>query len=167
MARALIRMAFNPLNGKAGRDNQPRAILSWGRKRLVLPFAPDGYEAGEWGRRSTQIDRPSRKPILVDLGPNLDYVRYPNLAIANRDGSSIGPILSDLKDLAESWAAVTVSGLSYLEQGPWRLTSVRPIITRRLPNNAPRLAQVDLTFGEVTRIQTRIARSKRRRKKDN
>lgn len=155
MPQAIIRMPM-----RSALDTSGRAVLTWGKNRLELPFAPDGYEAGEWGRRTTQQDRPVRKPVLVDIGQNLDVIRYPNLAIANRDGTSIAPILSVLKTLAESWTPITISGLSYLEQGPWRLMSVRPIITRRLPNNAPLLAQVDLTFGEVTRFTTRIARSK-------
>lgn len=142
----------------------PRAIIrTRSGKAVTLPFAPQGYEATGFARSWQQVDRPSRKSVMVDTAPGLEQVSF-SIVVSNRFGSSIAQPLKDLMEIArEPNGVVTVTNLSGFETGkPWRMAECNITVRRREHGtNEPSMAEVSFTFVELADIKTRIARSGR------
>jgi hypothetical protein len=138
----------------------PKMVLRMGKVRVVLPFAPTGYEA-RYGRSWQEVPRPVLKPVAVDSGGALTQVQY-GFTVAYADGRRIGPVLRGLQQMAERRDGVlTIAGASGLEKGPWRLVDLRVRVTKRQQGtNAPLVADVELGLVEVTRVRARIGRSR-------
>jgi hypothetical protein len=139
----------------------PKVVLRAGKQRVVLPFAPEGWEWEGLGREYQEIARPGRVPVAVDTGGRLPRVRW-QFTVAYPDGKPIGAVLRGLEKIADRpGGKVAVSGASGLETGPWHVGDLRVTVTRRQHGtNQPVRAEVDLLLVGVTRVRTRIGRSR-------
>lgn len=126
---------------------------------VVLPFAPTGFQASGWARKWADLERSTRKNVLVDTGPGLRRITFP-ITLGRADSTSISDVLRDLMQLADAAGVVTITGLSTLEYGPWRLEDVRVNVTHRTTTNEPRIAEVELDLAEFTEFKARIGRSR-------
>lgn len=143
-----------------GSTNRRRVTLADGQGNVVtLPFAPTGFQASGWARKWANLERSTRKNVIVDTGPGLRGVTL-TLTIGRPDGSSISDIMRDLMQLADAADVITVTGLSTFEVGPWRLQDVRVNVTHRTTDNEPRIAEVELDLTEFTEFTAKIARTK-------
>lgn len=141
----------------------PKAVLrDEVGNRLVLPFAPTGYDAEGWARKWVEVERPGRVSVLVDTGPSLASLAF-TIVVARPGGDAIDDLLDALKSLASRPnAAITVTGLSVAEEGPWRFVECGARVLRRQHGtNAATIAEVSITFAAVTELRARIARSRR------
>lgn len=103
----------------------PKAILEAEKgTRLVLPYAPRGSDLTGLADTWERVDRPGRRPLNLHTGKRLPGMVL-NLILARRDHqTSIETILAKLVALGESRERVTLSNMSPLERGPWRIVDL-------------------------------------------
>lgn len=130
---------------------------------VAVPFAPTGGEWGGAARRWVEVSRPMRPAVLADTGPGLGVVAY-TLLVAHRDGAAITAVLAGLRRIAAASGeagAVTVTGLSQAEAGPWRVTDLGVKVTRREHGtNEPVEAEVSVTLTQIVDLVVTVGRAK-------
>lgn len=103
----------------------PKAILEAEKgTRLVLPYAPQGSDLGGLADTWDVVGRPGRKPLVLHSGKRLPTMGL-TILLARRDHqTSIEQLLAKLVELGEARERVTLSNMSPLERGPWRITDL-------------------------------------------
>lgn len=112
-----------PVVVPAGRH--PKAILEAERGvKLIVPYAPRSTTLAGLADRWEPVDRPGRKPLTLRAGRRLPTLTL-TLPLARADHQdSIEDLLAALAGLGEAEERVTLSGMSPLERGPWRITDL-------------------------------------------
>jgi nucleoid-associated protein YgaU len=103
----------------------PKALLEAERGvKLVIPYAPRGAELGGLADTWERVDRPGRKPLTLRTGRRLPTLNL-TLTLARPDvQSSIEDLLAALAKLGEAEERVTLSNMSPLLRGPWRIADL-------------------------------------------
>jgi len=103
----------------------PKALLEAERgTKLIIPYAPRGTELGGLADTWERVDRPGRRPLTLRTGRRLPTLNL-TLTLARPDvQSSIEDLLAALAKLGEAEERVTLSNMSPLERGPWRIADL-------------------------------------------
>jgi LysM repeat protein len=103
----------------------PKALLEAERgTKLIIPYAPRSADLGGLADVWERVDRPGRKPLTLRTARRLPTLAL-TLVLARSDvQASIEDLLAALSKLGEAEERVTLTNMSPMLRGPWRISDL-------------------------------------------